>query len=132
MAETYKRELVRQWLELLGATFVDTINQAPPADMATPWCTVVFEHESSTPDTYGRSILEKGLIDIIFAGAPGDGNSALLATVESDVATLMAQSDPQGRLTLEFAHAPIEATNGSADHTYQVAVGIEYTYSYTP
>jgi len=128
MDEAYKRDLVRQWAALCATPYVDTINRPPPANLAEPWFTIVFDTESTELETYAGATLERGLVDVVFAGAPGTGDSSLLQAAAADVDTLLAQSDPNGRLVLELAQAPAESTNGTADHSYRVMIGINYTY----
>jgi hypothetical protein len=131
-AETYKRDLVRQWCALCSTPFVETLNTAPPASLAEPWFTIEFDVEASERLTFAGAMLERGLLDLIFAGAPGDGDAAILAAAQADALTIFAQADPQRMLTLERINPPHEASNGSADHSYRVMIGIEYTYRYQP
>lgn len=128
MSEGYKRDLVRTWCHRAPMQFVETINEAPPPALAAPWFTIEFAPETTEAVTFAGGVLERGVLQVIFAGPPGAGD-ALLSQAQEVVDSLMGEIDPDAALVLELANPPFEATAGGADHFYRVMVGIDYTFA---
>ena len=127
MSSVYVRNLVRTWAALCATPYYDTINQEQnPKDAL--WFTVDFEVEGSGTLTVCGDTYEEGIVDLVFCGAPGIGDIALLTAAEADAKVFLAQADPAGRFTIKRAMPPVEFSGGDADPNYRAVVGLEYEY----
>jgi hypothetical protein len=130
MSEAYKRDLVRGWCAAIGAPpFVPTINDnATPPDGAALWFTIVWEPDQVEPIAYCGVTQEIGLLAVIVAGEPNQGDQAVASASDAIVAALMANADPENALTLERASATVEHSNGAADRWYRLRTPIDYRF----
>jgi hypothetical protein len=132
MSSLYVRDTVRGWLTSapgLVLPFVDTVNrEANPQILGAPWATLAFMAPASQPISYCGLVEERGTFDYIALGPPGKGDHDLVAAAENDVAVLLQQVDPAGRLTLFRASPPDDFLQGGAVPWYTVSMVIEYQY----
>jgi hypothetical protein len=130
MSRKYVRDTVRNWIAALpspASPFYETINvDENPTDLL--WYTVDFQSEFTSTSTYCDQKEEQGVIDFVFSGAPGVGDSAVISAAESVVDAFMKNKDPTGKLSLQNVLAPDEFSGGTANKYYQVIVGVEYLY----
>ena len=131
MSSFYVRSTVKTWAELPAvaaiAPFYDTINfEVIPRDDI--WFTAEFEPEFDELMTVCGDINEEGLINFIFQGNPGVGDSDLLIAAETAVDEILKQADPTGDLVLGKRYAPEEYSGGTATNVYEVSVSVEYVY----
>jgi hypothetical protein len=131
MSSLYVRDTIRTWAsEAFTVPFIDTINLGErPANGAAVWASVEFETETETKISFCDDMEAAGLAGFIFCGLPGQGDSDVLAEAEASIAALLARQDTAD-LVLLYAHAPIEASSGTADHFYRVNIGVEYRHYY--
>jgi hypothetical protein len=127
MSSLYIRTLIRNWAARCATPYYDTINQEQnPKDAV--WFTIDFEPEQSGTSTYCGDTFEEGVIDLVFCGAPGVGDVALLTAAEADAKVFLAQVDPAGKFTIKRAMPPEEFSAGDADPWYRAVLGLEYEY----
>lgn len=128
MSSKYVRDMLRGWLSGATTPFYETINeeQDPTEDL---WFTVQFNVESSDLTTYCEDKIEEGMIDLVFCGRPGIGDSAVIAAAETEASRVVASSDPAMKLVLRRALPPDEFSDGDGDPWYRVVIGIEYIYT---
>lgn len=129
MSSLYVRSLVRQWLLTYPQVpFYDSINYVPtPEDNV--WLTVEFFADAKEGTMGCDGYRETGLVDLIFASQPGIGDVPLLTLLEPAVAFFEDQKDPSNRLTLTESEPVRDVSGGTADRTYRMAVGVNYSYS---
>lgn len=136
MSSLYVRDTLRAWMAGPGMTlpFFDTINieQAQQRDAQTPWSTLVFVSALTQRMTYCRTFEESGSFDYVALGPPGVGDHDLIAAAEADVALLLQQVDPLGRLTLLRASPPEDFLQGGSTPYYTVSMVIDYLYEQPP
>jgi hypothetical protein len=126
----YVRDTIRAWAgEVFTVPFIDTINAGTTPSNGGIWASVQFDPSGDTKISYCEDIEEAGLADFIFCGPPGQGDSAILDQAEQSIAALLARQDA-AELVLLYAHAPEEFSQGSADHSYRVNIGVEYRHYY--
>lgn len=131
MSSLYVRDLVRGWSQDAGLglvlPYVETVNVE--TDPRVPsWFTLAWVSAQATRITYCGSMEESGSFDFIALGKPGIGDRELLAAAEHDVAILLAQADPTGRLTLLRASPPQDFLQGGSVPWYTVSMVIDYLY----
>ena len=131
MSSRYVRETIREWAnEVFTVPFVDTINLGErPANGAPVWASVEFDPETETKISYCDDMETAGMAGFIFSGQPGQGDVAVLEEAEASIAALLARQDTSD-LVLLYAHAPEEASLGTADHFYRVNIRVEYRHYY--
>lgn len=127
MSSSYVREWFRSHAANLGCPFFETVNtdQNPDAPL---WATFEFNSEFSEVLSYCGETVEEGVVDIVVSAFPGTGDAAAIQAVENAATYLMQQQDETGRLVLLSSQPPDEYSDGSADRTYRVVVGIEYRF----
>jgi hypothetical protein len=130
MSASYVRNMVEAWLKAPAVVtpFYPTINlEQNPSDPI--WFTAEFDAQLRETITFCQnSTSEEGEIELFFFGAPGQGYTAVLTALETDLITLMANVDPAGKLVLTNASAPFDFSSGKADREYGLSVFLEYTY----
>ena len=130
MSARYVRDTIRGWAaEVFTVPFFDTINAGTTPNGAAIWASVQFDPETDNPISFCGDMEEAGLADFIFCGPPGQGDDELLAAAEASIDALLARQDA-AELVLLYAHAPEEFSQGSADHSYRVNIGVEYRHYY--
>lgn len=121
---------MEQWVvdPAIQTPYYPTINQnQDPRDDI--WFTAEFGASYRETLTFCQGeTMEDGEIQIIFFGLPGIGYDAVLTAMETDLAVLMTQLDPSGKLVLTGRSAPFEYSGGSAEKEYAASVFIEYQY----
>lgn len=130
MASIYVRNLMREWCSDAAMTlpFYDTVNrEIDPRDPM--WSTLSFITALTSTVTYCGGIEERGMVDFIALGKPGIGDAGLLTAAEHDVALLLAQLDPERRLTLLRSSPPEDFLQGGSVPWYTVSMVIEYVYA---
>lgn len=134
MASLYVRETVAQWLTLPGMTlpYVDTINREQDPQHPVPWATLMFISGVTSTVTYCGGMEERGAFDYVALGRAGIGSHDLIAAAEHDLALLMQQNDPNGRLTLLHASPPEDFMQGGSVPWYTVSMIVEYLYEQPP
>lgn len=134
MSQRYVRDTIRLWaVQVFACPFVDTINAVMRDDLVAPfadavWSTVQFDPATDGLADFCGGQSSSGVADFIFSGPPNAKDSDVLWAAEESIRRLMLLNDPSGRLTLVYAHAPEEFSNGTADHSYRVFVAVEYRY----
>ena len=130
MSSLYVRTTFRNWVtDPVGFTvpYYDTINRSvSPIDAI--WLTLDFEPEFSEEINFCRDAIEEGVVDFVFSGRAGVGDTALLTAAEADMAWLKTQTDPTGRLVIRSIQAPEEFTAGDAEVNYRIVFGVEYVF----
>ena len=130
MTALYVRNMVRDWAAAVAeAPFYDTVNiDQNPAEPI--WFTVQFFGQSNEGGTFcGDGYIERGAFDVVFNAPPGTGDVPVLTVMEPAVAALLANLDPAHKLTIQ-SYDPIEEMSaGSADKTYRMVIGVNYSYS---
>ena len=128
MSRKYVRDIAREWIQTASdIPYYDTINiEEDPQDPF--WCTLEFNHEYTTSESYCNKKEEHGVIDVIVSGQPGTGDGDVMEYATEIAAKFMNNLDPSGKLTLLNDQAPEEFSGGDANKYYQVIVGIEYIY----
>lgn len=129
VSEQAKRDLVRTWCQSAPIPFVDTVNQATTPG-AGPWFTVQWQPDRTEPANYCGLITESGLLDVIVAADPGEGDAEAAPALDLVRRHLLQQVDPAGDLVLLRGQAPGERSDGAADRWYRLGVGLEYRFNY--
>ena len=130
MSALYVRNTIRGWAaEVFVVPFVDTINAGATPSNGGIWASVQFDPNTDTPISFCGDVEESGLADFIFSGPPGSGDDEILAAAEASIEALLARQDA-AELVLLYAHAPAEFSQGTADHSYRVNIGVEYRHYY--
>ncbi len=135
MSSLYVRDTVSQWLtNTPGMTlpFVDTINQEVSPKQPSPWCTLVFVSSTGQVINYCGGVEERGTFDYVALCRPGVGWRELIAAAEHDVALLLQQADPSGRLTLLHTSPPEDFLQGGSVPWYTVSMIVDYLYEQPP
>lgn len=128
MSSFYVRQMVETWLKdpAMVIPYYDTINeeQDPQDDM---YCTGRFNSSFRETTTFCQgNTLEEGEVEVTYFGQAGIGDNALIQALEADMVTLMAQRDPDTKLTLTQRSAPFEFSGGSAGQKYGLSIYIDY------
>ena len=127
MSSRAVRQFARAAVATVGVPYVDTINLAQ--NMPTPtWCTLSFLTYANEKLSYCDDREETGAISLVFFGAPGVGDDALLQAAEAAAAKFYVYKDPAIKVTLTTQAAPIEFT--PAGDVPQFAVSIDFEYSH--
>ncbi len=128
MSSRYVRVLVEGWLKdvTMGVPYYLTINtEEDPQDDV--WCTVDFSASFRDTITFCEGhTTEEGEVEIQYFGLPGKGYDTLIQAIETDMITLMAQRDPQGKMVLMRRSAPFETSGGSAKTMYGLSIYVDY------
>ena len=132
MSSLVVRQLFEAWLQdaAMAVPYYPTVNmvQDPTDDI---WCTAEFGSTYRDTLTFcDGAKIEDGEVELVYFGPPGEGDSAILTAMEADLAVLMQQTDPSGRLVLLNRSAPFEYSGGTADQQYAVSCFVEYQYFY--
>lgn len=130
MSSLYVRDTLRDWMTdaAMQLAFDDTINLEVARKDQAPWSTLVFVSALSQRATYCGDFHESGTFDFVALGPVGVGDRDLIAAAEHDVALLMQQVDPTGRLTLLRASPPEDFLQGGSTPYYTVSMVIDYLY----
>lgn len=133
MSASYVRDTFYSWAQevaaLTGFAFYETVNRGDVKPRDAVWWTaqffsIDFEGTFCTP-----GYRENGVIQIIVTGQPGTGDIPIVQALEEIVPAMIEKVDPTGRLVLE-THEPVEeASQGSADRGYRIAVDVNYAHS---
>ncbi|RLC00593.1 MAG: hypothetical protein DRH90_18125 [Deltaproteobacteria bacterium] len=128
MSSSIVRTLVEGWLNDVAMTvpYYPTVNEDQnPQDNI--WCTADFSSSFREAMTFCNGYTnEQGEVEVIYYGLAGIGEDALIAAVEADMATMMAQRDPANKLVLMNRSAPYTFSSGSADREFALSVYIDY------
>ena len=125
MSSLYVRNWFRSHTASLGVPYYETVNsEQNPTDPV--WVTYEFNGEFSDVLSYCGDAVEEGTVDVVVSAQPGTGDAAAIQAVENAATYLMQQQDATGRLVLFSSQPPDEYSDGSADRTYRVIVGINY------
>ena len=130
MSSLYVRTTFRNWVTDpagFAVPYHDTINRSVSPTEAI-WLTLDFEPEFSDEINFCRDEIEEGIVDFVFSGRAGVGDTAILTAAEADMAWLKTQEDPTGRLVIGGIHAPEEFTAGDAELSYRIVFGVEYAH----
>jgi hypothetical protein len=127
MSSKYIRDFARGLTPRLTTPYYDTINSdvSPTEDL---WFTLTFDAYSKQVDTYCRSTVEYGVINLIFFGNPGIGDGVILTAAEADATIFYNQSDTSGRLVFINRSPPEELISNDGSPDYVVSVSIEYEF----
>ena len=128
MSSLFVRKTVEGWLQdpAVVTPFYPTVNydQNPSDDI---WFTAEFGSTYRETMTFCDGLeMEEGEVQLIYFGPPGTGYDAVLAAMEADLAVLMAQKDPTGKLVLTGRSSPFEYTGGDAEREYAASCFLEY------
>jgi hypothetical protein len=127
MSSLYVRNWFRSHTASLGVPYYETVNsEQNPTDPV--WVTYEFNAEFAEVLSFCGDGAEEGVVDVIVSSQPGTGDAAALSAVEAAAAYLVSQNDATGRLVILGKQPPDEYSDGSADRTYRVIVGIEYRF----
>ena len=126
MASSYVMDQLRQWCSGLSLPFYDTINrEVNPSDPA--WLTIQPVTVIASQADYCHGQHERGTFDLIVLTQGGTGD-AIQKQAEADLATLMAQRDPQQRLTLVNAGPFDPFPQPGAARFFTLSAAIDYLY----
>ena len=127
MSSLYVREFFRSKASGLGVPYFETVNtdQNPSVPL---WATFEFNSEFSEVLSFCGDSMEEGTVDVVVSALPGTGDANAIQAVENAATYLMQQQDETGRLVLLGSQPPDEYSQGSADRTYRVVVGINYRF----
>lgn len=131
MSSLYIRQKFEGWLQdrtKMKVPYYPTINmdQNPQDDM---WCTAEFGSSYRETMTFCDGVtMEEGEVKVVYFGLPGIGEATLLAKMEADLNTLMAQQDLAGKLVITTRSAPFDYSGGSAEKSFALACFVEYQY----
>ena len=93
------------------------------------WVTASFGSSYRETLTFCNGMaMEDGEVELIYFGPPGTGYNAVITAMETDLAVLMAQRDPNGKVVLTGRSAPFEYSAGDADREFSVSVFVEYQF----
>jgi hypothetical protein len=130
MTARYVRDTIRTWAsQCFACPFYDSINQVIAPPHAAVWATVEFDPTADTLADFCGGRESAGLADFIFAAPPNTKDSEVLDVAATSIERLMRFVDTNG-LTLTIARQPEELSNGTADHNYRLAVGVEYRFAW--
>ena len=126
MSSIAVRTQLRTWCEALALPFYDTVNRnVDPPDKV--WLTIRFVVAQGTKADYCHGQHETGTFDFVVL-CPGGSGDDVLAAAEADLATLMSQRDPAGRLSLVKA-GPFEDFFQPGDaRLFTLSAAIDYQY----
>jgi hypothetical protein len=127
MSSLYVRTKVREWCAGLTLPFYDTVNVnlADPPDRA--WITLQFMTAQGLKADYCHGQHERGIFDFVVLCQGGSGD-AVLAQAEADLATLMSQRDPAGRLSLVQAGPFEDFPQPGIVRLFTLSAAIDYQY----
>jgi hypothetical protein len=131
MSSLYVRDLMADWMVNtpgLVLPYVDTINREVSPKQGTPWATLSFVSALTQKITYCGHMEERGTFDYIALGQAGIGARDLIAAAEHDLALVMQQADPGGRLTLLQHTPPEDFLQGGSVPWYTVSMIVDYLY----
>lgn len=124
MSSLYVRDRLREWCAGFGSKFYDTVNFAQdPVDAI--WSTLEFVSSDNTQMTF-CDFWETGIVNVVFFGQPGVGDSALLTAAEGDMALLMAAIDPNKRLVILKSTPPEDYERSDGTPGFVVSFTINY------
>jgi hypothetical protein len=127
MSSLAVRQIARQWVTSLSVPYYNTIGEEQnPQDAV--WVSLEFDFFSYDKLSYCDQWVEEGIIRVAWFGAIGNGEEALVQVAETDAATIMAQVDPAGKVTIVGRSAPeVFRLDGP-----QLGVEISFNYQYSP
>ncbi len=131
MSSLYVRDLMADWLTTtpgLVLPYVDTINREVSPKQGVPWVTLAFVSAITQKITYCGGMEERGTFDYIALCQPGIGWRSLMAAAEHDLALVMQQRDPSGRLVLLHHTPPEDFLQGGGIPWYTVSMIVDYLY----
>lgn len=131
MSSLYVRDLLADWMANtpgLTLPYVDTINREVSPQQPVPWATLSFVSAIAQTITYCGHMEERGTFDYIALGQPGIGGRNLIAAAEHDLALVMQQADPGGRLTLLHHTPPEDFLQAGSVPWYTVSMIVDYLY----
>ena len=127
MSSRAVRQFARAAVATVGVAYIDTINLAQNMTQPT-WCTLAFLTYGNEKLSYCDDREETGSISLVFFGAPGVGDDALLQAAEAAAAKFYAFADPANKVTLTTQAAPIEFTPAGDVPQYALSIDFEYSY----
>ena len=129
MSSRAVRQFARAAVATVGVAYVDTINLAQNMTQPT-WCTLAFLTYGNEKLSYCDDREETGAISLVFFGAPGVGDDALLQAAETAAAKFYAYADPARKVTLTMQNAAIEFAPAGDVPQYAVQIDFDYSYVY--
>jgi hypothetical protein len=127
MSSRAVRQFARAAVATVGVPYVDTINLSQNMPAPT-WCTLAFLTYGNEKLSFCDDREETGSISLVFFGAPGVGDDALLQAAEAAAAKFYAYADPARKVTLTTQAAPIEFTPAGDVPQYAVSIDFEYSH----
>jgi hypothetical protein len=121
--------MTRGWLATVATVpFHDTVNRDQnPASVV--WVTAEFFATSKEGMIGCAGYIETGVIDLVFMGTSGIGDTEVLAAAEGTIAAFMAMEDAAHKLTLVDYEPVREVSGGDADRWYRLGIGVTYSFS---
>ena len=127
MSSRAVRQFSRAAVATVGVPYIDTINLAQ--NMPSPvWCTLSFLPYGTEKLTFCDDMQETGIVSLVFFGAPGVGDDALLQAGEAAAAKFFAYTDPNNKVVLTTQSAAIDYQ--AAGDVPQFAIQFDFEYSY--
>lgn len=128
MSSLYVRQLFEGWLQdpAMTVPYYPTVNmeQNPIDDL---WMTAEFGSSYRDVVTVcSNQEIEEGEVEVLFFGLPGQGYTAVLTALETNIGILMSRTDPNNKLTILRRSGPVEYTRGDAENFYIASCFIDY------
>lgn len=127
MSSRAVRQFARAAVATVGVTYVDTINFAQNMTQPT-WCTLAFLVYGNERLSFCEDYEETGAISLVFFGAPGVGDDALLQTAEAAATKFYSYKDPAKRVTVKAIGSPIDFASSGDVPQFGLQIDFEYSY----
>lgn len=126
MSSSYVRALVKGWLSApaFGIPFYNTENEVQ-TPVASVWATVEWSFPDKQRYTFCSS-MESADFNIVFLGAMGNGDEALLIAAEAAMLQFALNSDSTGVLQITEIGAPY--TFSDEKNYFCIAFPVSYEY----
>lgn len=125
MSNSYVRNIIEAYINANFATpFYETVNfdSSPDVD---EWCAIDWGFSYPRKLTYCDEFAFDGTFQVIFFGRVGIGDDTLLASSETDIATLNTFLDATGQLEIESITMPEDFRQ---DVWYGISYSVDYLY----
>ena len=128
MSSRAVRQFARAAVATVGVPYVDTINFAQNMPAPT-WCTLAFLTYGNEKLSFCDDREETGSISLVFFGAPGVGDDALLQAGEAAAAKFFAYTDPNNKVVLTTQSAAIDYQAAGDVPQFAIQFDFEYVFS---
>ena len=127
MSSRAVRQFARAAVATIGVPYIDTINLSQKLPSPN-WCTLSFLTYGTEKLSYCNEMQETGVISLVFFGAPGVGDDAILQAGEAAAAKFYDYANPLFPVTLRTLSAPIDYTSAGDVPQYAVQFDFEYDH----